>query len=205
MCWNFSAACFYTRAMSSIYEQGLEKNAANHVPLTPISFIARAAEVHPERIAIIDGRIRQTWRETYERCLRLASALRKRGIGPGDTVAALMPNVRAMVEVQFAVPMSGAVLNALNTRLDAASVAFMLTHGEASMVLVDRELGQLGRDAVDRVQRDVVIVDVEADDFEAVPGGSLGYEQLIAEGDADFVVDAPKDEWDAICLNYLRP
>ena len=191
--------------MQSIYELGLGKNDANHVPLTPISFLTRAASVHPERIAIIDGALRQTWHETEVRCRRLASALQQRGVGRGQTVAALMPNVRALVEVQFAVPMSGAVLNALNTRLDAASIAFMLSHGEASVLLVDRELADVCRAAVARLDREVLVVDVEAEGFDAMAEAELSYKALIAEGDPTFQPEGPRDEWDAICLNYLRP
>jgi len=188
--------------MQSIYELGLEKNEANFVALTPMTFLSRAAQVHPERVAIIHGELRQTWRETEARCRRLASALRKRGIGRGDTVAALMPNVPAMIEAHFGVPMSGAVLNALNTRLDADSIAFMLAHGEAKALFVDRELGALARGALDRLRRDILVVDVDAPELglPATPG--VAYEALLAEGDPAFVYEGPADEWDAICLNY---
>ncbi|MBX3219193.1 MAG: acyl-CoA synthetase [Labilithrix sp.] len=188
--------------MASIYELGLEKNDANFVPLTPMSFLGRAAEVHPERVAIIHGALRQSWRETDERCRRLASALRRRGIGRGDTVAALMPNVPALIEAHFGVPMSGAVLNALNTRLDAESLAFMLMHGEAKALLVDRELAALASSAVNRLGRDILVVDVEAPELDLPPTSELSYEALLAEGDPSFVYAGPEDEWDAICLNY---
>ncbi|MBX3203562.1 MAG: acyl-CoA synthetase [Labilithrix sp.] len=188
--------------MASIYELGLEKNDANFVPLTPMSFLGRAAEVHPERVAIVHGALRQSWRETDERCRRLASALRRRGIGRGDTVAALMPNVPALIEAHFGVPMSGAVLNALNTRLDAESIAFMLMHGEAKALLVDRELAALASSAVNRLGRDILVVDVEAPELDLPPTSELSYEALLAEGDPSFVYAGPEDEWDAICLNY---
>ncbi|MAQ18711.1 MAG: acyl-CoA synthetase [Sandaracinus sp.] len=188
--------------MKTIYELGLDKNAANHVPLSPMTFLARAAAVHPERVAIVEGSRSQTWRETDQRCRRLASALRARGIGRGDTVAALMPNVSAMVEAHFGVPMSGAVLNALNTRLDAATVAFMLAHGEADVLLVDRELAPVAMAAVDRLEREILVIDVEAEGFDAPAGAALTYEALLAEGDPTFVYEGPEDEWDAICLNY---
>jgi fatty-acyl-CoA synthase len=127
----------------SIYDFGLEKTAANHAPLTPLSFLARAAEVYPERLAVVHGETRYTWRETAARCRRLASALAARGVGPGDTVAAMLPNTPPMIEAHFGVPMTGAVLNALNTRLDADAIAFMLMHGEARAVLVDREFADV--------------------------------------------------------------
>ena len=188
--------------MASIYDLGLEKNDANFVQLTPMTFLARAAEVHPERVAIIHGALRQTWRETYARCRRLASALKKRGIGRGDTVAALMPNVPALIEAHFGVPMSGAVLNALNTRFDAQSIAFMLAHGEAKALLVDRELASVASAAVDRLGRDILVIDVDAPELDLPPAPGLGYEALLAEGDPSFVYAGPEDEWDAICLNY---
>ena len=124
---------------SNAYEIGLDKNEANFVALSPLSFIERAASVYPDRIAIVYGSRRQTWRDTYARCRRLASALQQRGVGAGDTVAVMLPNVPAMFEAHFGVPMTGAVLNTLNTRLDAEAIGFMLQHGEAKVLLTDRE------------------------------------------------------------------
>ena len=124
---------------SNPYELGLDKNEANFVALSPLSFIERSASVYPDRTATIYGSRRQTWRDTYARCRRLASGLVQRGIGAGDTVAAMLPNVPAMFEAHFGVPMTGAVLNTLNTRLDAEAIAFMLQHGEAKVLLTDRE------------------------------------------------------------------
>ncbi|MEO6746512.1 MAG: AMP-binding protein, partial [Caldimonas sp.] len=121
------------------YNLGLDKNDANHVPLSPLSFIARTAFVYPDRVAMIHGDWQITWKESYARCRRLASALKRRGIGVGDTVAVMAPNVPAMYEAHFAVPMIGAVLNALNIRLDAEAIAFMLQHGEAKVLITDRE------------------------------------------------------------------
>lgn len=188
--------------MASIYDLGLEKNGANYVALTPATFLSRAASVHPHRIAILYGARRQTWRETDLRCRRLASALRRRGIGRGDTVAALMPNVPALIEAHFGVPMAGAVLNAINTRLDAASVAFMLEHGEAKALLVDRELAPLARAALDRLGRDLLLVDVDDPELGLPLAAGLSYDALLAEGDPAFEYGGPADEWDAICLNY---
>ncbi len=190
--------------MSSPYDHGLDKRAANYVPLTPVSFLTRAAAVHPDRVAIVHGPLRRTWREVAERCRRLASALAARGIGRGDTVAAMLPNVPAMVEVHFGVPMNGAVLNALNTRLDAESIAFTLAHGEAKVLLVDRELAPVVERAIAMAGRELLVIDVDDPEYSG-PGhriGALEYEALLAEGDPAFVAPGPADEWDAICLNY---
>jgi fatty-acyl-CoA synthase len=190
--------------MTSPYELGLPKNPANHVALTPVSFLSRAAAVHPERIAIIHGAIRRTWAETETRCRRLASALQRRGVRPGDTVAVMLPNVPAMVEAHFGVPMTGAVLCALNTRLDAETIGFMLAHGEAKVVLVDRELSGTVSRALALSGRDMLVVDVEDPEYVG-PGeriGTLDYEALLAEGDPAFAWEGPADEWDAIALNY---
>ena len=189
---------------TSIYDLGLDKNAANHAPLSPLGFLARAAEVYPERLAVVHGALRYTWRETAERCRRLASALAKRGVGKGDTVAAMLPNTPPMVEAHFGVPMTGAVLNTLNTRLDAEALAFMLMHGEARAVLVDREFSDVIRRALQRVDRAVLVIDCD-DPLYAGPGervGEVEYETLLAEGDPAYVTEAPADEWDAIALNY---
>ncbi len=188
----------------SIYDFGLEKTAANHTPLTPLSFLARAAEVYPERLAVVHGETRYTWRETADRCRRLASALAARGVGPGDTVAAMLPNTPPMIEAHFGVPMTGAVLNALNTRLDADAIAFMLMHGEARAVLVDREFSEVIRRALQRIDRAVLVIDCDDPAYDG-PGARVGeveYEALLAEGDPAYESAAPADEWDAIALNY---
>jgi len=189
---------------TSIYDLGLDKTAANHAPLSPLGFLARAAEVYPDRPSVVHGALRYTWRETAERCRRLASALAKRGVGRGDTVAAMLPNTPPMVEAHFGVPMTGAVLNTLNTRLDAEALAFMLMHGEARAVLVDREFSDVIRRALQRVDRAVLVIDCD-DPLYTGPGGRVGeveYEALLAEGDPAYVSEAPADEWDAIALNY---
>jgi fatty-acyl-CoA synthase len=189
---------------TSIYDLGLGKNRANYAPLSPVSFLVRSAEVYPDRLAVVHGSIRRTWRQTYERARRLASALQRRGIGQGDTVAAMLPNVPAMYEAHFGVPMAGAVLNALNTRLDSDAIGFMLAHGEAKAVLVDREMSAVIRAAVGGLGRDVLVIDVDDPEYTG-PGeriGSIEYEALLASGDPAFAWDGPRDEWDAICLNY---
>ncbi|GHC86804.1 acyl-CoA synthetase [Pseudorhodoferax aquiterrae] len=186
------------------YAQGLDRNAANFVALSPLSFLERAAAVYPQRRAIVYGERVQDWRTTYARCRRLASALAGLGVRSGDTVAVMLPNVPAMFEAHFGVPMAGAVLNTLNTRLDAEAIAFQLQHGEARVLLTDREFASVVGPALQRLggQRPLV-VEVEDD---SAPGGArlgeIGYEQLLQRGDPDFAWQLPADEWDAIALNY---
>ena len=139
------------------FAQDLDKNPANHVPLTPLSFIERSARVFPDRPSVVHGDARYTWSETYARCRRLASALARRGIGKGDTVAVMLPNVPAMYEAHFGVPMCGAVLNTLNTRLDAEAIEFMLRHGEAKVLITDREFSS----TIEKVDFKVPIIDVD--------------------------------------------
>ena len=194
--------------MENIFEQGLSRNSANFTPITPLLFLERSAEVYPDRLAIIHGALRQTWSQTYERSRRLASALQKHGIGLGDTVAVILPNTPPMVEAHFGIPMAGAVLNALNTRLDAESIAFMLNHGEAKAVIIDPEFSGIMKKALEMAKaesgREFLVIDVEEKEFD-VPGerlGKLTYEQLLAQGDPLFAWQVPEDEWQAICLNY---
>jgi fatty-acyl-CoA synthase len=194
--------------MANIYEQGLDRNPANYTPITPILFLERSAQIYPNRVAIIHGKLRQTWMQTDERCRRLASALQKHGIGIGDTVAVMLPNTPPMVEAHFGIPMAGAVLNALNTRLDPESIAFMLNHGEAKIVIVDPEFSGVMKKALEIAKResgrDILVIDVEEKEFD-VPGEKLGkltYEQFLSEGDPSFAWQMPTDEWQAICLNY---
>ena len=186
------------------YVTGLEKNAANFVALSPLSFIERTARIYPQRTAIIYGERQQTWGRTYTRCRQLASALSKRGVGVGNTVAVMLPNVPAMLEAHFGVPMSGAVLNTLNTRLDAEAIAFMLRHGEAKVLLTDREFAKVVAPALAMLGADAPLV-IEVEDPDAPAGeylGQLSYEALLAEGNPAFAWRQPADEWDAIALNY---
>jgi len=188
---------------SNMYAQGLDRNRANYTALTPVSFLAKAAAVYPDRVAVIHGDARRTWRETYERSRRLASALARRGIGRGDTVAAMLPNVPAMVELHFGPAMVGAVLNTLNTRLDPEAIAFMLDHGQAKALFTDREFSATIARALQLAKSRPLVVDVDDALFtggETV--GTLEYEALLAEGDPDFAWELPPDEWDAIALNY---
>jgi fatty-acyl-CoA synthase len=186
------------------YNQDLDRNAANFVPLTPLSFLQRTAEVFPERTAVVHGRQRTSWGQTYARCRRLASALARRGIGRGDTVSVMLPNLPAMFEVHFGVPMAGAVLNTLNTRLDAESIGFMLGHAEAKLVITDREFSPVVAAALEKLGRAIEVIDVEDPEYTA-PGQRLGgstYEELLEEGDPESAWAWPEDEWQAISLNY---
>jgi len=190
------------------YELGLDKNDANFVALSPLSFIERAAGVYPDRTAVIYGARRQSWRDTYARCRRLASGLARLGIGPGDTVAVMLPNVPAMFEAHFGVPMTGAVLNTLNTRLDAEAIAFMLQHGEAKVLLTDREFAGVIEKALAMVggsgdKRRPFVIEVDDDDAPAGKYlGDVSYESFVADGDPAFDWQLPADEWNAIALNY---
>ncbi len=189
--------------MPSPYEGGLEKNAANYTALTPVSFLAKAAYVYPERTAVIHGDVRRNWGETYARCRRLASALEKRGVARGDTVAAMLPNVPAMMELHFGPAMIGAVLNTLNTRLDAEAIAFMLDHGEAKVLFTDREFAGIVSKALKLASARPLVIDVDDALFTGGENvGTLEYEALLAEGDPDFRWRFPADEWEAITLNY---
>ena len=186
------------------YTIGLDKNAANYAPLSPLSFIERTATVYPQRTAVIHGARRFTWAETYDRSRRLASALAAHGIGRNDTVAAMLSNTPEMLECHFGVPMAGAVLNTLNTRLDAEAIAFMLGHGEARALITDREFSPTVSKALAQAGRDMLLIDVDDPEYSG-PGerlGSVEYEAFLAGGDPQFPWQGPADEWDAISLNY---
>jgi fatty-acyl-CoA synthase len=188
----------------SPYEQDLDRNPANHAPLTPLTFIEWSASVYPHRTAVIHGARRFSWSETYARARRLASALARRGIGAGDTVAAMLANTPEMYECHFGVPMVGAVLNTLNTRLDADAIAFMLGHGEAKLLITDREFAGTIAGALKKLDRQPIVVDVDDPEYDG-PGSRLGetdYEALLASGDPAYAWQPPADEWQAISLNY---
>jgi fatty-acyl-CoA synthase len=188
---------------SNPYEIGLDKNPANYVPLTPIAFLLRSASVYPNRLAVTHGERRYSWREALERCRRLAGALVARGIGRGDTVALMAPNIPEAFEAHFGVPMAGAVLNALNVRLDPETIAFILGHGEAKVLITDTEFAPVIGPALARLERRPIVIDI-ADP--TGPGGErvgkMDYEAFLATGDLAFPEITPKDEWDAIALNY---
>jgi fatty-acyl-CoA synthase len=186
------------------YDIDLDRNPANYQALTPLTFLERAASVFPERVAIIHGGMRRSYAEFYARTRRLASALARRGIRRGDTVSAMMTNTPAMIELHYGVPMTGAVLNTLNTRLDAAALAFMLDHGEAKVLITDREFSPVIKETLRLAKVKPLVVDYDDREFPQSGEflGSVEYEQLLAEGDPDFAWIPPRDEWDAISLNY---
>jgi fatty-acyl-CoA synthase len=188
---------------ATIFDHNLEKNRANYAPLTPLSFLERAAYVYPRGVSVIHGAQRYTWGETYARCRRLASALAKSGIGIGQTVAAMLPNTPPMYEAHFGVAMAGAVLNTLNTRLDAEAIAFMLDHGEARLLITDKEFAPTIEAALKFLKKKITVVDAEDPQFTGGKRlGELTYEELLAEGDPAFAWRWPADEWEAISLNY---
>ncbi|MDE3177527.1 MAG: acyl-CoA synthetase [Pseudomonadota bacterium] len=188
----------------TIFDRDLDRNAANHQPLTPLTLLERAASVFPDHLAIVHGPLRRNYRDFYARSRKLASALARRGIGHGDTVAVIAANTPAMLECHYGVPMCGAVLNTLNTRLDAAALAFMLQHGEAKVLIVDREFSALMAQALKDMVTRPYIIDYDDPEFSG-PGeriGQIEYEEFVATGDAAYSRTAPRDEWDAIALNY---
>jgi fatty-acyl-CoA synthase len=188
---------------SNPFETGLDRNPANFVPLTPLSFLERTASVFPDRTAVIHGTIRRSWAETRARCQRLAGALAGRGIGLGDTVAVMAPNVPAIFEAHFGVPMLGAVLNTINIRLDAATVAFILDHGEAKVLITDREFSPVINEALEKVENRPLVIDI--DDALAEGGALIGdveYEAFLEEGAPDFAWSPPENEWQSLALNY---
>ena len=184
-------------------QAGLKRNAANYAPLTPLSFLRRAADVYPDKPAVVHGDRTYSYREFHERCRRLASQLAARGVGRGDTVAVMAPNVPALLEAHYAVPGVGAMLNALNYRLDAKTIAFCLEHGEAKVLITDREAANVIKPALARLEREIFVVDI--DDPLASGGALIGktdYESWIAGGDPAFELKDPEDEWDSIALLY---
>ncbi len=190
--------------MTTAYDTDLPRNPANFQPLTPLTFLARAGEVYPDATAIVHGARAWNYRQFYARARRLASALARRGIKRGDTVSVMLANTPAMVEAHYGVPMAGAVLNTLNTRLDAAILGFTLDHAETKVLIVDREFSRVMKDALARAKVRPLIVDYDDPEYSDVGGriGSLEYEELLGEGDPDFAWLLPADEWDAISLNY---
>jgi fatty-acyl-CoA synthase len=192
------------KPMQDQYSVGLDKNPANYVPLSPVSFLNRTAAVYPNLVSAVYEDQVFTWAQTRERCVRFASFLASKGIGRDDTVAAMLPNIPAMNELHFAVPMLGAVLNTLNIRLDASAIAFQLDHGGAKVILVDPEFADVIADALTRMSGPKPFV-IDVDDAAFAGGrriGQIEYETALAAGDPDFVTGLPQDEWDAIALSY---
>src|SRR5690606_5543500 len=191
--------------MTNPYEIGLDKNAANHQPPTPLTYLERAAKVFPDQIAIIHGQSRTTYRDFWRRSLKLASALAARGIGKNDTVSVMLSNTPPMLEAHFGVPMVKAVLHSLNTRLDAAIIAFQLDHAESKVLIVDREFSGVVREALAIAKAKPLVIDYDDPDYAADAPypkgervGSLDYEDFLASGTDDFSWSMPDDEWDAI-------
>ncbi len=188
---------------ASQYSTDLDKNAANYTSLSPISFIERAASVYPDRPALIYGAKQQTWAQTYARSRRFASALQKHGLQQDETVALMLPNVPAMYEAHFAIPMAGGVINGLNFRLDADAIAFQLKHGDAKILLTDREFSDTIKAAISQLENKPLVIDVDDPEFgggELI--GDLEYEDFLTQGDAEFNWQLPQDEWQAIALGY---
>ncbi|MER8828922.1 acyl-CoA synthetase [Mesorhizobium sp. M0938] len=195
--------------MGNPYEQDLDRNPANHQPLTPLSYLERAAKTFPDHVAIIHGRQRTTYRDFWRRSLKLASALAKRGIGKGDTVTVMLSNTPPMLEAHFGVPMTKAVLHSLNTRLDAAVIAFQLDHAETKVLIADREFANAVGAALALAKVKPLVIDYDDPEYAADAPypkgqriGTLDYEDLVAGGDENFAWSMPDDEWDAIALNY---
>src|SRR5215471_6610422 len=163
------------------FETDLDRDRANYVPLTPVSFLTRAASAFAEKVAVIDGERRYTYSQLLERCVRLASALARLGVKRLDTVSIIASNIPEMIEAHFAAPMLGAVLNPLNTRLDAANIAFSLMHGSAKVLIVDADYAPLVRQALQRVDHEIIVIDIASPDASVPPTGTLAYEAVLAD------------------------
>jgi len=189
--------------MTNPYQIGLPKTPANYTPLSPITFLTRTAFVHPQRTSIIHGERHWTWAETYIRCCKLASALTKRGIGKGDTVSIMAPNIPAIVEAHFGVLMTGAVLNTINIRLESDILSYIFEHAETKVLLTDREFSSVIKPALSKVKQNILVIDI--DDLETESGNFLGeteYEDFLDEGDPQFEVILPEEDWQSVSLNY---
>ena len=187
----------------SQYSTDLDKNSANYVPLSPLTFIERAASVYPERCALIYKESRQSWAETYRRCRQFADALQQHDVGSDDTVALMLPNVPAMYEAHFAIPMAGAVIHALNIRLDADTIAFQLMHGGAKVLFVDPEYSVTVAAALEQLDEKPLVIDVDDPAYsEGERIGTMEYEEFLSDGDPEFAWELPRDEWQAIALGY---
>src|SRR6201987_5070813 len=184
------------------FETGLDRNPANYIPLTPVSFLTRAASAFANKIAVIDGERRYTYTQLHDRCVRLASALAGLGVKRLDTVAIIASNIPEMIEAHYAVPMLGAVLNPLNTRLDAAHVAFSLKHGAAKVLIVDGDYAPLIKQALALVDHEIIVIDIEVPGRQNAPLGTHSYETLLSAADPDFRWPGISDEWQSLCLLY---
>jgi fatty-acyl-CoA synthase len=195
--------CMTTEATRQMFATGLDRGGANFIPLSPVSFLTGAARSYAQKIAVIDNERRITYAELLARCTRLASALAGRGIGHLDTVAIIASNIPEMIEAHYAVPMIGAVLNPLNTRLDASAIAFSLNHANAKVLIADADYAALVQAALKEVKHDILVVGITDPAAPgAAPVGKLGYEELLADGDEAFAWKGPEDEWQSLCLLY---
>lgn len=186
-----------------IYDQNMPQNAANFEALSPVTFIERAASVHPNKVAVVHEGVRRTWKETYERCCQLADALTQHGVKEGETVSIMCPNLPEHFEAHFGVPMSGAVLNSINTRLDAATVAFILEHSEAKVLITEKEMSGVVSQALALMENKPFVIDIDDPSYtEGALIGDITYEDFIANGDTSFDWQNPSNEWNAITLNY---
>jgi fatty-acyl-CoA synthase len=190
--------------MTNAYDIDLDRNPANFQPLSPLPFLERAAAVYPQHTAVIHGPLRRSYAGLYARTRQLASALAKRGIGRGDTVSVMLANTPAMLEAHYGVPMTQGVLNTLNTRLDAAIIAFSLDHAETKVLIIDREFSKTMKEALALAKVKPLVIDYDDPEYSGAGErlGQLEYEELVAQGEADFAWKMPDDEWDAIALNY---
>ena len=189
--------------MPNPFQTGLPKTPANYTPLSPITFLTRTAFIHPQRTSIIHGERHWTWAETYIRCCRLASALTKRGLGKGDTVSVMAPNIPAIFEAHFGVLMTGAVLNTINIRLEAEILSYIFEHAETKVLLTDREFSSVIKQALSKVKQNILVIDI--DDLETESGDFLGeteYEDFLEEGDPEFEAILPDEDWQSVSLNY---
>lgn len=187
----------------NVYNQSLEQNQANFVALSPLSFLERTAKIYPNRPATVYGDVSRSWAETYQRCCQLASALKKRGISRGDTVSIIAPNLPEHFESHFGVPMSGAVLNSINTRLDSEAIAFVLQHAETKVLITEREFSGVVKKALKMIGKKILVIDIDDPTYEEGELiGEMTYEAFLSEGDASFTGLKPDTEWDAITLNY---
>ncbi len=187
------------------YENNLDKNSANYIPLTPITFIERTKDIYPNYEAIIYGNRSYTWREVYERSIKFASALEKKGIKPGDTVSIMAANTPELFEAHYFVPMTGAVLNTINTRLDTKTITYILEHADTKIFIVDRQFAKIVKKAIDAQNKKILVIDIidkQADLKDAEKIGQYEYEEFLESGDLNYVWKKPKDEWQAISLNY---
>ena len=187
------------------YDKNLEKNNANFVPLTPITFLERTKDIYPNYKSVIYKKRVYTWKQTYDRCIRFASALEKHGIKLGDTVSIIAPNIPELFEAHYSVPMTGAVLNAINTRLDSKTIGYILRHTDAKALIVDRQFHDVVKKAMAGLDKKILIIDIDDKQADLKNVGKFGefeYESFLNEGDINYIWKRPKDEWQAISLNY---